>query len=57
MEGMKERIPTEEGPREAPYEPLKSPVTKGRRWKDFATGQTLFGERRRFGRGGNSSGV
>jgi hypothetical protein len=30
-EGMKERVPTEEDPREAPYEPLKPPVTRGRR--------------------------
>jgi hypothetical protein len=41
VEGMKERVPTEE----APYEPLKLQVARGRSWERGATGRTLSRER------------
>jgi hypothetical protein len=44
-EGTKKGVPTElEDPREAPHEPLKPLVTKGRNFAKGATGQT--GERK-----------
>jgi hypothetical protein len=45
-EGMKERVPMEEDPREAPYEPLKPPVAGGRSWERGAPSQTLSRERK-----------
>jgi hypothetical protein len=44
-EGMKESVPTdEEDPREAPYEPLKPPVARGRSWERGAPSRTLSEE-------------
>jgi hypothetical protein len=46
-EGMKKRVPTEEeGPREAPHEPLNPPVAGGRSFAKGADDQTLSGERK-----------
>jgi hypothetical protein len=48
VEGMKERVPTEE----APYEPLKLQVARGRSWERGATGRTLSREREKKRRRG-----
>jgi hypothetical protein len=45
IDGMKERGPTEEDPREAPHEPLRPPTLEKRFWKGRASDHRCLGER------------
>ena len=50
-EGLKERVPMEEDPREAPHEPLKPPVAGGRSFATGTAGLTLSKERKQVWEG------
>jgi hypothetical protein len=56
VEGKKERVPTEEDPREAPHEPLKLTVTGVKERSPKITGQVRLGEKKQVGKEGNDRG-
>jgi hypothetical protein len=47
VEGMKERVPTEEeeDPRKAPHEPLRPPVIRGEDWRGLPLAIVTLGDR------------
>jgi hypothetical protein len=57
VEGMKERVPTEEeDPREAPHEPLKPTVTGVKERSPKISGRVRLGEKKQVGKEGNDRG-